>query len=229
MGKAIDLTGKRFGKLTAIRPTDVRKGGHVVWECLCDCGNTTLATSNDLKFGRRVSCGCNGNVIDIIGQTFGRLTVIRLADKRSPSGESRWVSRCICGNIVNSARSDLIRGKTRSCGCLQREIMKSLRGPLSPRWNPELTEDHRVRGRNFPEYSEWRVAIFERDNFTCQKCGDCVGGNLNAHHIEGYTDSPELRTELSNGVTLCKKCHDNYHHIYGYSHSTRDKFEEFMG
>ena len=53
-----DLTGQRFGKLTAIRPTDQRKDGYVLWECKCDCGNITEVKSALLTSGKRKSCGC---------------------------------------------------------------------------------------------------------------------------------------------------------------------------
>jgi hypothetical protein len=60
------------------------------------------------------------------------------------------------------------------------------------------------------EYKWWRTAVFERDKFTCQKCG-AVGGELNAHHIKPYAKYKELRYELSNGITLCKNCHKLLH------------------
>lgn len=53
-----DLTGKKFRKLTAIRPTSERKWGLVVWECICDCGNITTAVSNHLVRESVGSCGC---------------------------------------------------------------------------------------------------------------------------------------------------------------------------
>ncbi len=53
---------------------------------------------------------------------------------------------------------------------------------------------------------EWRNAVFERDSYICQECGQ-VGGRLEAHHKKPYKAFPELRYEISNGVTLCKKCH----------------------
>ena len=64
--------------------------------------------------------------------------------------------------------------------------------------------------RNSFKYIEWRKKVFERDNYTCQICGK-VGRELNAHHIKFFSKYKELRTELSNGITLCKKCHVKYH------------------
>jgi len=57
------------------------------------------------------------------------------------------------------------------------------------------------------EYKAWRQKVFERDNYTCQKCGDSKGGNLNAHHIKTFKNYPELRFEVNNGITLCSVCH----------------------
>lgn len=53
-----NLTGKRFGKLVALEPTKERRNSRIVWKCLCDCGNYTTATSNDLLNGHTKSCGC---------------------------------------------------------------------------------------------------------------------------------------------------------------------------
>lgn len=53
---------------------------------------------------------------------------------------------------------------------------------------------------------DWRTAVFERDNYTCQMCGE-RGGRLQAHHIKPYKEHPELRHDLSNGQTLCVECH----------------------
>ena len=60
------------------------------------------------------------------------------------------------------------------------------------------------------KHSQWRVQVFERDNFTCQKCGQ-RGGDLNAHHIKSWSKHPELRLDTSNGITLCVECHKEVH------------------
>ena len=66
--------------------------------------------------------------------------------------------------------------------------------------------------RRASEYKEWRAAVFERDRFTCQDCGDDSGGNLRAHHIKRVTDFPELAYDIANGVTLCHRCHELRHY-----------------
>lgn len=77
-------------------------------------------------------------------------------------------------------------------------------------------------------YNKWRQSVYKRDNYICQVCRK-IGGTLNAHHLEGYTINPELRTAPSNGVTLCKKHHDDFHHQYGHENNTKEQFIEFIG
>ena len=56
--------GDRFGRLTAIRPTDQRGAGSVIWECRCDCGSTVAARANMLASGHTTSCGCIKKELD---------------------------------------------------------------------------------------------------------------------------------------------------------------------
>jgi len=61
--------------------------------------------------------------------------------------------------------------------------------------------------RKSHKYRNWRIAVFKKDNYTCQMCGK-IGGRLHAHHIKSFADYPELRFIVSNGMTLCKyPCH----------------------
>lgn len=55
--RLIDLTGQRFGRLTVIKRAE-SKTSATRWECLCDCGKTTVVQSYYLRNGMTKSCGC---------------------------------------------------------------------------------------------------------------------------------------------------------------------------
>ena len=62
MGKLIDLTGQRFGRLTVIKRAGISKHGQSAkWVCQCDCGKTTVVGSYELRSGNTKSCGCLAN------------------------------------------------------------------------------------------------------------------------------------------------------------------------
>ena len=65
------------------------------------------------------------------------------------------------------------------------------------------------------EYKNWRKQVFERDNYTCKKCGNRSSVDnpvvIHPHHIKSYTYYPELRYEVDNGITLCISCHHQTH------------------
>lgn len=55
--------------------------------------------------------------IDLQGRTFGRLTVLRLSEKRGHNRSRLWRCRCACGNITYTSTEKLLKGKKKSCGC----------------------------------------------------------------------------------------------------------------
>lgn len=58
MGKTTDITGKVFGRLTALRPIKPEGARHLQWVCFCECGNTKNIPTGSLTSGRVNSCGC---------------------------------------------------------------------------------------------------------------------------------------------------------------------------
>ena len=66
------------------------------------------------------------------------------------------------------------------------------------------------RNDETPGYNDWRTDIIKRDE-KCVCCG--FDKHLQAHHLFGYKENPELATHEHNGVTLCKFCHDKYHSV----------------
>lgn len=124
MRKTVDLTGKRFGRLTVIERIESKRN-YAMWKCLCDCGNYTDSRTGVLLKGIKLSCGClqkeiasKNQFIDISGEKFGKLTVIEPIGK-SKYNEIIWKCRCDCGNEVTATGINLRRGHVKSCGCLR--------------------------------------------------------------------------------------------------------------
>ena len=121
-----DLTGKKFGKLTALKRAPNKLSGskpRTMWTCLCDCGNTIDVLSDYLKSSECPSCGCEArknkiekNRINNIGEKYGRLTIIDIIWEENGS---KAVCKCDCGNNYIGMKADIVSGHTKSCGCLQ--------------------------------------------------------------------------------------------------------------
>lgn len=58
-------------------------------------------------------------------------------------------------------------------------------------------------------HNQWKKAVLKRDNYKCQECFSSE--QLCAHHLRPWRDFPELRFEISNGITFCKSCHARLH------------------
>ena len=117
--KPVDITGQRFGKLVAVRPTKERRGHSAVWECKCDCGNTAFVKMHNLTFGYTSSCGCirpGPKADDLTGRRYGRLVVIR-PTKEKRNGKTVWECKCDCGKTTFVTSSNLQGNHVKSCGC----------------------------------------------------------------------------------------------------------------
>ena len=130
--------------------------------------------------------------------------------------------------LVKTMQTEEYRRKQSESKMGERNGMYGMTGAKNHRWNHELTEEDRLHSRKYPEYERWRKSVYERDDYTCQKCKSRRGGDLVAHHINGYHWDKISRIELDNGVTLCEKCHLEFHNIYGYGDNDLFQFAQFM-
>lgn len=243
-----DKTGKVYGDLTVLCLDKVMKKGkcyRTFWKCQCSCGDIVSKRSDALNDAS--SCGCrtkelliqnSGVKLDIAGQKFHRLTAIKPTDKRDVSGSVIWEFLCECGKTHYTSCSRVKIGMTKSCGCLGKERIaeqgrknvgknNGMYGKLReqhPNWKGGRTEYDIIR--KSCEYKKWRRQVFERDSFTCTKCGK-VGHKLNAHHIVTFKNE-ETRFNLDNGITLCKDCHIEFHSTYGVNRFKEDDTKKFV-
>lgn len=61
MGRKVDRTGQRYGRLLVIRQVEIpafMANRHLFWECRCDCGNVVQVSGSALSNGHTLSCGC---------------------------------------------------------------------------------------------------------------------------------------------------------------------------
>lgn len=117
----LNLLYERFGNLVVIDEAPNKDNGRTAWLCQCDCGNTKIVGTKELRSGETKSCGCLRDKIitkDIKGQRFGKLTVLeRDLDNQTYEG-AFWKCQCDCGNIITTSGKNLRLGHTQSCGCL---------------------------------------------------------------------------------------------------------------
>ncbi len=153
MPSAIDLTGQKFGRLTAIS-YDLSSGKRL-WRFLCDCGKEKIANAAFVKYGTIQSCGClrrettkGRKFLDVTGQRFSRLVVENELPERSKRGLVMWSCKCDCGNVATASTTALKNGIKRSCGCLNKEMMSRL-GASSKQLNPiSRTKEYRSQLRS---------------------------------------------------------------------------------
>lgn len=197
MGKLLDLVGNKYGKLIVLELFGKAKSGHKLWLCRCACGNESVVYGIFLISGHTQSCGClrkEKAVLLNTGKTVSDETRQRLSEShkgKHPSYETR------------KKMSKSKKGKKHPLYGVHKY------GVESPNWKGGITPLLR-RERQTLKYKEWRMSVFNRDNFTCQECGQ-YSGKLNAHHIKAFRTNRGLRLEISNGITLCYSCHKKHH------------------
>jgi hypothetical protein len=117
-----------------------------------------------------------------------------------------------------------------SCGCQRVDTAKlglSRLGKKGQKMSPETVEKMRTRllkqweqkrietgidfsyERNSYKNRSWAKAVKNRDDWKCKIANDNCSGTLEAHHILGWKDYPELRYKLNNGISLCAFHHPN--------------------
>lgn len=116
-------------------------------------------------------------------------------------------------------------GKNYCCNCFHKVLISGKNHYL---WNPHLTDEDRIRLREYPEYIDFVKRTLARDDYTCKCCG-IQGNKLEVHHLNGYNWYKEGRVDETNAISLCKTCHKSFHSFYGYGNNTKEQFEEWIG
>lgn len=233
-----DLLGRRFGKLLIVFPAEKHSKGVTQWLCRCDCGVVkTIRTGTITQKGAGQSCGCarnycSGRRLDVTGQTFGRLTALRIDEKKTAKTKrTYWVCSCSCGNTTSTTIGKLRSGHTISCGCRKKDGA----GGRIPRPHNAAKIDSlfslyktHAKQRNY----EFMLSRSEFANILQQNCVYC--GNRPAQEIGQnkrsepfyYNGIDRVNNKLGytqdNCVACCKWCN------YAKGTKSRDEFFAHM-
>lgn len=121
--RVVPVAGQKFGRLTVLGPGS--KTSH--WSLKCECGKRVEKSHRSIRQGKVKSCGClrqdlcRDGVEDLVGQKFGRLTVVSRAGS-SRHNKALWRTLCECGEESVTETGALRSGAVQSCGCLKAEI-----------------------------------------------------------------------------------------------------------
>lgn len=205
--KKKNIIGKKYGRLTVIDYTNFNRHGSAVWKCACECGNITYATTEGLRVGDNISCGCYNKScelfkqrykVNLVGEKFGKLIVIKATEKRTAQGNQIWECQCECGNIAYVSTNHLQTGNTKSCGCL-------LGHSVGEQKIIELLNEHNIKFKAqyiFPELPNRRYdfAIFDIDN----NLSYLIEFDGEQHYIENnfFNTSLEEQQQIDNEKTL---------------------------
>jgi len=163
-----------------------------------------------------VNCGLNkGKHWNLSVKTKEKMSLFRIGKIPKVAGwnkgkhHSEETKKKIGASNKISQRGKKLSEKTK------KKIGLANRGEKSHFWKGGVSKLKRYKHYNNIDYRKWRKLVFERDNYTCQECGNkSKKGNpviIHPHHIKSYTKYPELRYNINNGITLCILCHHRIH------------------
>lgn len=208
-----DITGQKFGRLTALKPTDKRINNSIVWIFQCDCGNIKEIPVYYVVNNGVQSCGClkqetdrqpKGNVKDEIGNKYSHLTVIARAGS-DKHGQAMWECECDCTakTHIIVLGNNLRSGHTRSCGCDRRS-------------HGELTVEQLLRENNIPfiqEYKPFRFSTGANASFDFYIDNKYIieydGETHYQHNLHGWHNEENLKAQQERDIIKNQWCKDN--------------------
>ena len=154
------------------------------------------------------------------GEKFSRWMVLEDSGTKNKYGYVLYLCRCDCGNERLVQSSLLIRGGSKSCGCLANDLRESQK---------RKTKYKRPKSRRKVINKIWNKLVKYiklRDGNQCYICNSKE--DLEIHHLNGWFNSELERYEETNLISLCNFCHSDYHSKYGKETTVKEEFISYI-
>lgn len=184
MPKLIDLTGKRFGRLTVVERGQTTS--NTMWRCKCDCGNETIVAYGNLKSGRTKSCGCLYN--ERHGKSHTRLYSI-------------WVGmKTRCNNPNHHEWSNYGGRGIAICDEWQNDFISFYNWAMYNGYADNLTLDRKDNNKGYsPENCRWSTNKEQQNN---RRSNHTITYNGKTQTIKQWADELGIpRITLQNRIT----------------------------
>lgn len=205
----VDLTGQVFNRLTVLKLDTERKSKNKYWICQCSCGNIKSIQHNNLISGLTQSCGClHKEKIShtLIGQKFGKLTVIKDTGKRTNNRGIIWECQCDCGKITEVSTNNLKQNNTMSCGCMKQSHGEYLIETILKTNNIKYKKEYVFLDLLSPKngYLRFDFAILD-DQDNVKKLIEYDGETHSINYMGGWNTKEKIKYQQ-----LCDTLKDNY-------------------
>lgn len=145
-------------------------------------------------------------------ETKNKIRMAHLGKKRTPHSEETKKKMSLASKGKKKSLEhikNMSLARMGSTGFWNGKKRPSMTGEKNPKWVKDRLKIIGRHNRNFhdPVYKQWVMNVKNRDGWKCKIAnGDC-SGRVEAHHILGWKDNPELRYQINNGITLCHAHH----------------------
>lgn len=137
-------------------------------------------------------------VINIVGQKFGRLTVLKF-NRTTNQGQTYWDCSCECGNLITTRRNRLLNGSSVSCGCYNKE--------RASKWLSFYASSKAHKGKGNPMYKDGRsktrlFRIWQGINNRCKTLNSKGDKNYSGRNIKCLWNSfEEFKRDMGRSYT----------------------------
>lgn len=240
--KSKDITGEKFGKLTALEYTKT-ENRRQIWKFQCECGIIKEILKSSVTRGASKSCGCSQRKYikqktlkeNLVGNRYGRLLVREKLSYIKGKG-NKWLCSCDCGETKETFSNNLKSGKLNSCGCLRIETTRKTAGFEKDRLkaafknkyssvktrNKKLKDRYNRKNDQFISFQEFYDLVSD-ECFYCGKKESCVSiakdGTVIKKNTIDRIDNKKTYT-IENCVTACMSCNSQ--------RGSKTSFKDFM-